>query len=177
MANIFQNFFKKVKKTSGYTGLVEKQMEQFVRDKHLAELRKIVAPFETEIPLHVVKINNMKDVTFIVEPISGLFTQRTNALPDPGDVETAALFYYLNDGVNGNRHAQMPKGYERESHPNSTNTSSKDNVREAILVSKKYHYSIEPRNWLQLVEQKHRDGLEKAAEVTTKDFVKTIFGR
>lgn len=176
MANIFKNLFTNIKKFSGYTDIVIEKTEQYVHSHHLTEFQKILSPFDTDIPMHVVRKDNGNDIIFLVEPVPGIFAARVNSLPDPGEIETARLFYILNDGSN-NRHAQMPSGYQRESSPHSLNTSSQANDREAILVSKKYHYSIEPRDWLNLVEQKYRDGLEQAHTVSTKEFLKHLVKR
>lgn len=176
MANIFQNLFKKVGKFSGYTDAVIKKTEQYVRSHHLVEFQNLLANFDTHIPMHVVQINNGDNVSFVVEPIPGIFAERVNGMPDPGEIETSALFFILNNGST-DRHAKMPSGYARESFPNSLHTGHRDNDREAILVSKKYHYTIEPRNWLDLVEQKYRDGLDKSHSLTAKEFFKQLIKR
>ena len=172
----FNNLFKKVQKFTGYTKFLEDKMEQFVERRHLSEFQKIVAPFETEIPFHVVRIDNNGDTAFHVEPIPGIMFTRDNSLPDPGEFETASLFYVLNDGLE-NRRALMPDDFDNETSPNSLQTSYKNYSRNRILVKKRFRFKIEPRNWVELVEQKYRNEMEHEFEGITKQFFKSFIKR
>lgn len=178
--NLFKKFaqpvFQKVQKVTGFSDFTERRMNTFFKTHHLAELQKIVAPFQTEIPLHVVKKADGDRLLFGIEPIEGITFERNNSLPDPGTLDTYSLFFFLNDGIS-NKKAIMPPDFSNESHPHSLATESTDYARQGIIINKRFNYEIEPRDWLTLVEAKFADDFKNEFDSNVKDFFKSIFGK
>ena len=122
------------------------------RSSHKRQLEGIVGPFDTHIPIEAADVSKDGNSAVRVRPERTATT--TNAQGD--DIATADLLFWLDKGT-AVRFATMPEGFENESSPNSTSTSSASYDRDEITVdSKAPKDGIEERNFMLLVGEENQ---------------------
>lgn len=129
----------------------------FAEKVYEKKLDEIVSPFETDIPFQTVIEEKSNNVNIRVEPIPGIYSSNRVR----GEIETATLFRYLNDGTNTN-YAVMPEDFSNETFPGTLNTVAARYNRKRIYLDFGKTRGIEGRRWLEILEEMYRQQLKFA---------------
>lgn len=138
--------------------LFEFDIYQFAEKVYEKKLADIVAPFETDIPFQTILDDSKNNSIIRVEPIPGIYSSNRVS----GEIETATLFKYLNDGTNTN-YAVMPDDFSNETFPGTLNTVASRYNRKRIFLDFNKGGGIQGRRWLEILEEMYRQQLKFAA--------------
>ena len=170
----FENLFKRIKKFTGYEDFIKDKTRTFVRKNHLAAFQQIVAPFETQIPFHIVETMQDGNLRFLVEPIPNIEFTRTSS--SGTSTTTRQLFVWLDEGTD-TRYALMPDTFSNETQPNNLDTTHKSYNRGDIFVSRQHvdKPGLEARNWTRLINEQFSNDFSNATQATLIEFIKSRF--
>lgn len=134
------------------------------QDRYENHLERILGEFDTRIPVGVEEFTRGDSYIFMIGPLEGPKFERE----DGETRSTSQLFKWLNEGTSI-KNIKLIGNYNHESFPSSLVTTSQDNSGVKIIPSKKFESDgIEPRKWLELLEERYRD--ELPAKVNARIF-------
>jgi hypothetical protein len=135
---------------------------RIAHDRYENHLERILGEFDTRIPVGVEEFIRGDSYIFMIGPLEGPTFERE----DGETRSTSQLFNWLNEGTSI-KHIKIIGNYNRESFPSSLVTTSQDNSGIKIIPSKKFESDgIEPRKWLDLLEERYRDELPAKVNAT-----------